>query len=1077
MIFEDDETLQMYVEESLEHLSDIENDLLAVEQGGADINEELVNKVFRAAHSIKGGAGFMGLTTIKELSHKVENILGMVRSREIVPDPDIVSVLLKAFDKLRDLINNIEKSNDIDVKSYLDALLAITTDSLPENKKDSAQQFIDIFLPDGRIVFKVSKLDIDLAFKEGKYVYLVEYDLLHDIQQKGKTPMGVITVLQHSGVIIESKIDVEKVGTLDITSPYKIPFYILYASIIEPEIISTLFDIDEKYVHTLTEDIIFSFPKKEIVSPKEEIEKLVTDNTKKGAINPLNLLHDVTEKKEEFKKQIIDTFVEETSIFQDDSINDATDDVPDKQVSPIDPRQAKAQTSLRVNVSILDALMTLAGELVLSRNQLLQGITASNTRAIEIASQRIDMVTSELQEAIMRTRMQPIGNVFNKFPRVVRDLARDLGKQVNIVIEGKEVELDKTIIEAISDPLTHLVRNSVDHGIETPDVRERIKKSPIGTVKLKAFHEAGQVNIEIEDDGKGLDANKIAASAVKKGVAIEQQAAMMSEKEKQALIFLPGFSTAEKVTDVSGRGVGMDVVKTNLDRLGGTVDIDSKVGRGTIVRIKLPLTLAIIPCQIISVGNERYAIPQVNLDELLRIPASQVKDRIEKVGDAEVVRLRGNLLPLLNLSDVLSIRQKYVELEDGKKLIDRRKNLSDRRGKRGENENLFQEEGNKSQQEPSLPRRQVDRRFHANSAINIAVVSAGTFKYGLVVDQLRDSEEIVVKPLGRHLKGCSGYIGATIMGDGKVALILDVASLAKMAELSSVIGTEKGSISDRDKLELQKASKDRASWLLFRNAEDEQFAVPLGLVERIERIKVSEIEQVGGKKVIQCRGGTLPLYALSEVAKVKPINEKKQLEVIVFTLANREVGLLATPPIDAVDVSITIDSFTLKQSGIMGSAIINNRTTLLVDIYEFVRILNPDWFKNQKFTRKEEQKKATILFAEDSAFFREQVKNFFIDHGFEVIEAEDGAEAWELLQQHHDSIDIVVTDLEMPNMNGFQLTQKIRENKQFAHFPVIALTSLAGDEDKAKGKSVGIDDYQIKLDRENVLNSVIKHIS
>ena len=465
-------------------------------------------------------------------------------------------------------------------------------------------------------------------------------------------------------------------------------------------------------------------------------------------------------------------------------------------------------------------------------------------------------------------------------------------------------------------------------------------KIPPGIIKLRAFHEAGQVNIEISDDGKGLDGNLLVSSALKKNLITDQEANLLSDKEKIALIFLPGFSTARQVTDVSGRGVGMDVVKTNLDRLGGIVDIESTVNKGTVIRIKLPLTLAIIPSQIISVGNERYAIPQVNLNELLRIPALQVKDRIEKVGNAEVVRLRGNLLPLLNLSKVLEIDNFYTS--NGSQSPDRRENLADRRSKYSpsmEERNSAPPETDSDAPDETefTPRKTAERRKNINSAINIAVVSAGPFKYGLVVNHLRDSEEIVVKPLGRHLKGCQGYAGATIMGDGKVALILDVAGLAQMAKLASV---EKLDGTGRTLEETAQAQQDKGnttSLLLFRNGIDEQCAVPLAMVERIERIKVANIETVGGKKVIQYRGGSLPLFSLNQVADVKPLPESAQLEVIVFTLAGREVGLMVTPPVDAVDVAVELDKTTLKQPGIMGSTIIGNHTTLMVDMYEVVR--------------------------------------------------------------------------------------------------------------------------------------------
>ena len=1074
MIFEDDETLQMYVEESLEHLSDIEDDLLVIEDQGKNIDEELVNNVFRAAHSIKGGAGFMGLSTIKDLAHNVENILGMVRNREMVPEPHIVSVLLKAFDKLKELINEIETSNDQDVAEHIDALIKLAEGSLPEDQKVNVTKIVTVSHPNTRSTIRAPQFDIDQAVKEGKFIYLIEYDMIKDLQRKNKNPIEVMSSLINSGIIIETKIDIDTVGTLEEGNPVRIPFLVLFASIIEPDMMTVLVEIDEKYIHTITSDMLSEKPESEIaaqIDPKEIQQPEETEIVMSRAVAP-----------EEYK--------ETTETLPPEHNDDHIPEVKPMEKEEDTAQEAKSQassapqSSLRVNINLLDTLMTLAGELVLSRNQLLQSITAKNDRAIETSSQRIDMITSELQEAIMRTRMQPISNVFNKFTRVVRDLSKQLNKDVNLTMTGKDVELDKTIIEAINDPLTHLVRNAVDHGIETPEARRKKGKNSTGEIILKAYHEAGQVNIEIKDDGKGLNGEDLAQSAVRKGLLSEQQVMELSEKEKISLIFLPGFSTAKEVTDVSGRGVGMDVVKTNLDKLGGIVDIESEPGMETTIRIKLPLTLAIIPSQIISVENERYAIPQVNLDELLRIPASQVKERIEKVGNAEVVRLRGALLPLLNLAHVLDIEQTFVHPETGEVMEERRREIADRRSLKSpkfyDKESGPQKDNGATEQDGEK-RQQSDRRYHSVSAINIAVVSAGPFKYGLVVDKLHDSEEIVVKPIGRHLKDCEGYAGATIMGDGKVALILDVASLARMASLSSLEGTDRVSGEDKKIKEKMLAQKDRSSLLLFKNSDKEHFAAPLNLVERIERIKATDIEVVGGRKVVQYRGGTLPLYELNEVANVSPLPERAQYEVVVFKIVGKEIGLMVTPPVDAVEVNLNIDATTLKQKGIMGSLIIGEHTTLMVDIFEIIKTLNPEWFKEKGFEKQgkgeEGEEMRKILFAEDSAFFRGQVQGFIVDDGYEVIAAEDGQQAWDLLESHGDEIMLVLTDLEMPNLDGFQLTKMIKSDSRFNHLSVIALTSLAAEEDVARGKAVGIDDYQIKLDRERLLERIGHYVS
>ena len=1054
MSIENDETLQVYIEESLEHLADIENDFLAIEETGADIDEELVNKVYRAAHSIKGGAGFMGLVNIKDLTHEMENILGKVRSKELVPNPEIINILLLASDALRDMINNIHSSNEMNISEHVEALKSINDFPPDQAEKEPASSNRSETSLKATSFFPHAEESISSAGKEGKHVYLVNVDLIRDFEEKDETQDGIIDDMRQTGIILGCKTDAEAVGVLDPDwLPKKLPLKVLFASILKPEDINALFEINERDICEVMEDLS--------LSPLGDAPVLDS---------PVSITDNADNEPEEIPAPEI-AHQDETQIETETQMVNTVQEPAEQKKARAPATSTIADTSLRVHVSLLDSLMTLAGELVLSRNQLIQSLSAGDHRASEIAGQRIDLITSELQEAIMLTRMQAIGNVFNKFPRVVRDLAGNLGKDVELTIEGKDVELDKTIIEAISDPLTHLVRNSVDHGIETPEQRKKAGKDPKGNVLLKAFHEAGQVNIEISDDGKGLDGGKLANAAMAKGLINSDQAGMMSEKEKVNLIFLPGFSTAEKVTDVSGRGVGMDVVKTNLDKLGGVVDIDSRPNKGTTIRIKLPLTLAIIPSQIISMGGERYAIPQVNLKELLRIPADQVKQRIEIIGNAEVVRLRGKLLPLIRLADVIGVERSYLDPEEKILKRDRRQNIADRRSRQSpisinEQSAETQIQENESQ---TVKRNPVDRRYRAASAVNIVVVSTGTIKYGLVVDELHDSEEIVVKPLGRHLKHCKGYAGATIMGDGRVALILDVAGLAGMAELTSAEGADRAKEAAK---EADGSKEDKQSLLIFRNAEDEQFAVPLGLVSRIEKIKRNDIEEVGGKKVIQYRGSSLPLVNVEDAVDVNPLTDSEDLLVIVFLLAGREAGLLASAPVDATDVSADFDENILKQTAVMGSAIIGGYTTLMLDIFGLLEAVDPDWFSESHAVKSHDGKAITILYAEDSKFFRTQVKNYLEEDGYNVIEAEDGIIAWDLLCEHADEISLVLTDIEMPNLDGFGLTGKIKNDPRFSHLPVIAMTTLAGEEDMARGKAAGVNDYQIKLDKEKLTESI-----
>jgi two-component system chemotaxis sensor kinase CheA len=1087
MSMQDDETLQMYLEESREHLADIETDLLAIEENGADIDETLVNKVYRAAHSIKGGAGFMGLSSIKDLTHEMENILGKIRSRDMTPNPEIINILLLASDALREMINDVESSNERDISEHVQALQAIAEgqpvpDAPPAPEPAPAEQPAPAKGPaaiasgsslqsplSGSLLEFPEALVAD-AREAGHCLYLVEIDLVTDVVAKDQSPGHLVEEMESTGTVLASSPSIETVSHMQIPPDLSSsPFAVLFSTILKPEDINVLFNIDKHRIFEWRSD--------------GELAPIAPPPTEPAASEP-------------DPPSAAESLPDSTSTVMEKTETDIPSPPPGNTDAPPtapgrtssargkESKAPPAETNLRVNITLLDSLMNLAGELVLGRNQLIQAVSSNDFRTVQGTAQRLDLITSELQEAIMLTRMQPIGNVFNKFPRVVRDLARNLGKQVDLNLEGKGVELDKTIIEAIGDPLTHLVRNAVDHGIETPDVRQRAGKNPVGIIHLRAYHEAGQVNIEIDDDGKGLDVDKITDTAINKGLVNEEQAKLMSEKERRNLIFLPGFSTAEKITDVSGRGVGMDVVKTNLDRLGGIVDLDSELGKGSTIRIKLPLTLAIIPSQIIVTGGERYAIPQVNMEELLRIPADQAKNRIEMVGDAEVVRLRGNLLPLVKLADLIEIEPLYVSPVDGSPRPDRRKSLVDRRSPHSpyfkNDQQSETDEKQKTKKEEATNKRDAprDRRYRAQSALNIVVVSTGAMRYGLVVDDLNDSEEIVVKPLGRHLKQCKGYAGATIMGDGRVALILDVSNLAQMAGLTSMENSDRTAEIAKEAHEENLAGKDKQSLLLFKNSIEEQFAIPLNQVERIEKINRKQLEVLGGKRVMQYRGGSLPLFTVDQVAAVQPVADLEDLLVIVFFVADKEVGLLAIGPVDTVETRLDLDGVTLKQTGIMGSTIINDMTTLLVDTYELVQTVQPDWFNNKPAVSiGEDGNSPKILLAEDSNFFRAQVVGFIKDEGYTVIEAEDGLIAWQKLEDHADEICLVVTDIEMPNMNGFEFTKKLKADPRFAHLPVIALTTLASEEDVATGKAVGIDDYQIKLDREKLVLSISNYIN
>jgi len=671
--------------------------------------------------------------------------------------------------------------------------------------------------------------------------------------------------------------------------------------------------------------------------------------------------------------------------------------------------QGASDSTIRVDVSLLDQLMNLVGELVLARNQILQSTNSTEESSLLATSQRLNLITTELQEGVMKTRMQPIGNIWSKFPRTVRDVATSCGKQVRIEMEGKETELDKTIIEAIKDPLTHLVRNAVDHGIERPEVRQAAGKSTEGRLSLRAFHEGGQVNIEITDDGAGLDHEKIRQKSIEKGLASADQAARMTEREIANLIFLPGFSTAEKVTNVSGRGVGMDVVKTNIEKIGGTVDIQSRAGQGSTVRMKIPLTLAIIPALIVTSAGDRYAIPQVNLLELVRLEGEQARKGIEEVHGAPVHRLRGRLLPLVYLNrelkveantqlqsaqtkrgtgavdlDFSMVRDKHRKwistLQDvlaGKLLMSVQEAGSHEGCALGKwiygaglidygsindmhvleqthrqfhdlvrNVVVLRAEGKEIEAKQelasviSLSERimeltsRVERSVHELHSVNIVVLQADDRQFGLVVDEINDTEEIVVKPLSKQLKSINIYAGATIMGDGRVALILDVLGLAQCSNVVSAAHDR--SLTDLEDRQSSSAdSVNRKPVLLFQYASKGQMAIDLSLVARLEEFPADVIEIADGQEAVQYRGQIMPLIRVSDILQTSSGGSNREsgqpIQVVVYADKERSVGLIIDRILDIVEEPFVLERQTGRK-GVLGSAVIQKRITDVLDV-------------------------------------------------------------------------------------------------------------------------------------------------
>jgi two-component system, chemotaxis family, sensor kinase CheA len=724
MTIEDDELIKDFIVESQEHLSDVESQLLTLESQQDGVDVALVNKVFRAVHSIKGAAGFLGFEVLESLAHRGEEVLNRLRNHEMRPTNLVINTLLKATDRLKGLLDSLETSNEQDVTEHIVALERLLN-------------------------------------------------------------------AESSVMAVQEEVTIEEV-------------------------------------------VVETVPKRASdCAPQRSTTESIS------------------------------------SVIQDAAIVSAVD------------------STIRVDVSLLDTLMTRVGELVLARNQILQFTGELGNTDLLRTTQRLNLITTELQEGVMKTRMQPIGNVWSKFPRLVRDLAVICGKEVRIEMEGKATELDKTIIEAIKDPLTHLVRNTVDHGIEKPEVRRSIGKPVEGCLTLRAFHEGGQVIIDISDDGAGLNLERIKIKAIEKGLISQEQVARMQEQEIAQLIFLPGFSTAEKVSNVSGRGVGMDVVKTNIEKIGGSVDLQTRPGLGTIVKIKIPLTLAIIPALIVSCAGNRFAIPQVNLLELVRLEGEQTTKSIEWIQGAPVYRLRGRLLPLVYLRNVLKTNVASEAPQD---------------------------------------------------VINIVILRADDRQFGLVVDRINDTEEIVVKPLSKQLKGVAVYSGTTIMGDGKVALILDVLGLAYASQVISKM--RDGALVDPNG-RAKDGTGEPQTLIILGTGTSRRLALPISQVARLEKISKDAVEYADHQEVVQYRGKILPLIRLAGFLGLESNDntEESLLNVVVYNEDERSFGLVIDKIIDIVETSLQLNHPSARD-GLLGSVVIHDRVTDLVDLPAIIRMID-----------------------------------------------------------------------------------------------------------------------------------------
>ena len=679
-------------------------------------------------------------------------------------------------------------------------------------------------------------------------------------------------------------------------------------------------------------------------------------------------------------------------------------DKPAAERSDDERGERLASHSIRVHVETLDHLMTTVSELVLTRNQLLEIVRRHEDSDFKVPLQRLSNVTAELQEGVMKTRMQPIGNAWQKLPRIVRDLSAELGKQIELEMYGAETELDRQVLELVRDPLTHLVRNCADHGIETPAERLAAGKPQKGTIRLSACHEGGHIIIEISDNGRGLDVARIRAKALEHGFVSESEVAAKSEAEICNLIFKPGFSTASRVTSISGRGVGMDVVRANMEEIGGTVDLKSVPGAGTTFTIKIPLTLAIVSALIVEAGGERFAIPQLSVLELVRA-TSGGEHRVERIKDTPVLRLRNMLLPLVKLREVLQL---------------------------GESEG--------------------DTGF-------VVVMQVGSQVFGVIVDGVFHTEEIVIKPMSSKLRHIAAFSGTTILGDGTVIMIIDPNGVTQaLGRAAPVTQADKAELATGE----DSSREDLTPLLVFRAGSQQPKAVLLSLVSRLEEIDCRRIEISDGHYLVQYRDQLMPLLRIDAQTAIKQDGTQP---ILVFSDHGRSMGLVVDEIVDIVEQRLDIEVAS-DRAGILGYAVVKGSATEIIDVGHFLPRAFADWFRRRDV--RAAPRARNVLLVDDSAFFRDMLGPLIKAAGYQVTAVASATQALATIKSGT-RIDIVVTDIEMPDMDGFELAAALRENPDTADIPIIALSAMVSAEAIERGRGVGFHDFVAKFDRTGLI--------
>ncbi len=689
------------------------------------------------------------------------------------------------------------------------------------------------------------------------------------------------------------------------------------------------------------------------------------------------------------------------------------------QPQVVDNDSSLKDRSLKIDVETLDKIINMVGELVLTRNEFLERIQDDWDSPYLSAIQKLDFVTSNLQNESLKTRMQSISNIWDKLPSIIRDGCKKQNKKITLKTSGQETEVDRQVLQAIHDPFIHIIRNAIDHGIELPDERVEAQKPAEGTISLKAYHEGGHIILEVEDDGAGIDFERVKQKAIDKNLISAQDAQEATDRELVKFLFESGFSTSEEVSNISGRGIGMNIVMTEIEKIGGSVDVYSQPGKGTTIRVKIPLTLAILSALTFSADGQSFAIPQTSVSELVRIDEHN-RELLGHVQNTKILRLRDTYLPLVNLTSVLNMTKKYY--------------------------------------------------YESKEDFFILVAHVGETRFGIMVDDVQNTQEIAVKPCGSIVEKIGYYSGATILGDGRVILIIDPAGildkvqLAGMSKLLEKMDHEQEDTQEQTQEEV--IEQEKTHFLVFRGSDQHPQTVQLSLIARLEEIEREQIQERGEGYMLKYRDSVLPLVPYDDAT----LNGNPIQPIIVFSDGKRQMGLMVKAIDDVVEGVLNITSVGGKRDGVLGVSMINDQAMEVIDMNYYLKQAYPDWFDLER-SDIQQNRETKILLVDSSQFFRELVKPTLETVGFIVRNAKDGEEALKLIQSNFKP-DLIISDIVMPNLDGLGLAEKIRKSSALRDIKLIALTSLMGDEDRDKAMEAGFDKYLVKYNQEELLGAI-----